>query len=94
MNKAIKKTKKIKEHVTYNKKGFLAPESITSMSAYFTKIYKNGMAIIRISDCNNTIKIWNDMNDKKQVEEMLTKIDTLQDALDRFKKEIILKKGF
>jgi len=86
--------KKKKEHVTYNKKVFLAPKSINSMAVIFTKIYKDGTAIIRISDCNRTIKLWNDMNEPEQVEEMLTKITTIQKALDEFKKEVNIKKQF
>ena len=62
------------------------------MAVIFTKIYKDGTAIIRISDCNRTIKLWNDMNEPEQVEEMLTKITTIQKALDEFKKEVNIKK--
>jgi len=87
MAKKIKK----KSHVTYNKKSFLAPESIHSMAAIFTKIYPDGIAIIRISDCNQTIKLWNDLNDKDQVKEMVTKITNIQNALEEFKKEVEIK---
>jgi hypothetical protein len=86
-----KKTKKPKVHATYNKKSFLAPESIYSMAAVFTKIHSDGIAIIRISDCNRTIKLWNDLNEKVQVKEMLTKITNIQNALEEFKKEVEIK---
>lgn len=92
MAKTIKKLNKKREHVTYNKKVFLAPESINSMAAIFTKIYKDGTAIIRISDCNNTIKLWNDLNERKQVDEMLTKIDSLREMLWEFRREVQYKK--
>jgi hypothetical protein len=91
-----KKTKKKKVenrvHVSYNRKIFLAPDSLLSMAAMHTKIKPCGEAQIRISDCNNTIKLWNDMNDKKQIDEMLTKIDNMMSMLSEFKKEILIKK--
>lgn len=83
--------KKPKVHVTYNQKTFLAPESIYSMSAIFTKIHSDGIAIIRISDCNQTIKLWNDLNEPEQVVEMLTKITNIQNELEKFKQEVKLK---
>ena len=81
-------------HVTYNRKIFLAPDSINSMAAIFTKIYKSGIAIIRISDCNRTIKLWNDLNEPEQVVEMMTKITNIQNELERFKQEVKLKLPF
>ena len=87
----MSKKPKTKVHVTYNHKRFLAPNSINSMAMVFTKIYKTGIAIIRISDCNKTIKLWNDLNDKKQVSEMLEKIDNLQQALVALRAEVVLK---
>lgn len=59
--------KKKKQHVTYNHKRFLAPKSLLSMAVIHTKIKPCGEAQIRISDCNNTIKLWNDLNDQNQV---------------------------
>lgn len=90
MSKKSKKSK-TKLHVTYNKKVFLAPESINSMSAIHTKIKSDGIAILRISDCNNSIRVWNDMNDKKQVEEMLTKISTIKDVLTEYEAAVRIK---
>jgi len=92
MSKKNKKQKKV--HVTYNKKVFLAPESITSLSAVHTKIYKDGIGIVRISDCHNSIKLWNDLNDENQVKEMLTKIENLQTILTEFRKEVEVKLPF
>jgi hypothetical protein len=88
-----KKKSKRKLHVTYNKKEFLAPESILSMAVIHTKIKNCGEAQIRISDCNQTIKLWNDMNDKKQVEEMLTKISNLKKNLTEFEEAVKIKLG-
>lgn len=79
---------KITTHKIYNKKSFLSPNSIYSMSAIHTKIYEDGIAGIRLSDCQQTIKIWNDMNDGSQVVEMLEKIDNIQIVLEEFKNEI------
>lgn len=42
---------------TYNDKIFIAPDSINSMSAIHCKIYEDGKAIIRLSDCHNSIRL-------------------------------------
>lgn len=89
-----KKSKKKKVHVTYNRKIFLAPDSINSMAVIFTKIYKSGIAIIRISDCNKTIKLWNDLNEPEQVKEMMLKISNIQLELEKFKQEVKIKLPF
>jgi hypothetical protein len=88
-----KKTKK-KLHVTYNKKRFLAPDSLLSMAVIHTKIKPCGEAQIRISDCNRTIKIWNDLNERKEIEEMILKTENLINHLIEFKKELIIKRGY
>jgi len=90
MSKKTKKTKK-KHHVSYNKKAFLAPESILSMAAIHTKIKNDGIAILRISDCNQSIRIWNDLNNREEIAEMLYKISTIQDVLGDFAEELKLK---
>ncbi|WP_445453129.1 hypothetical protein [Flavobacterium sp. 25HG05S-40] len=77
-------------HEIFNKKRFIAPESLMSMAVIHTKIKPCGEVQIRISDCNNTIKIWNNLNDPDQVEEMLTKIVNLKEALSEL--EINVKK--
>lgn len=92
MSKKIKKRKPL-AHVTYNKKEFLAPNSIRSMSAIHTKIYKDGNAIIRISDCHNSIKIWNNIGDKEEVLEVVDKINTLINSLNDFRNEIMNRHG-
>ena len=66
---------------TYNKKKFLAPDSASSMAAYHTKIYDDGIAVLRISDCNHTIKIWNDFTIPEQVLEMHKKMLALSDGI-------------
>lgn len=82
------KTSKKVTHVTYNKKSFLAPNSINSMSAVHCKIKSDGTAILRISDCNNSIRIWNDFNSKKERLEMIEKLTTLIDHIENFRDEI------
>ena len=77
-------------------KEFLAKNSIMSMAAIQTKLYPNGQYQIRISDCNNTIKLWGELLidfdskeiNKISVEEMYEKIDTLQNHLTLFKQKI------
>ena len=90
MEKKYKKGKG-KIHATYNKKQFLAPESLLSMAVIHTKIKPCGEAQIRISDCNQTVKIWNDLNDKIQVFEMLEKTDALISNLQAFREEVKIK---
>lgn len=85
-SKIKKKSKPL--HVTYNQKEFLAPDSIRSMAAVHTKILKDGTAIVRISDCNNSIRIWNDFNVPMEKEEMLTKVENLIKNLQEFRVEI------
>lgn len=62
-----KKDKKKRYHIPFNKKAFVAPESINSMSAVHTKILTDGIAVIRISDCHGSIRWHNDMNKKEEV---------------------------
>jgi hypothetical protein len=88
MAKPKNKKKSKPLHVTYNQKGFLAPNSIRSMAVVHTKILKDGIAIVRISDCNNSIRIWNDFNDAEEKKEMLSKVDNLIDNLQAFRVNI------
>jgi hypothetical protein len=92
----MSKKGKIKKahHVTYNKKMFLAPDSINSMAAIHCKIKEDGIAMIRISDCNNSIRIWNDFNSEKEKKEMLLKIEILQKHLLDFRQEIETRINF
>lgn len=45
-----KEKKKPVIHATYNKKVFIAPDDITSMSAIHAKIMPDGIAVVRLSD--------------------------------------------
>lgn len=90
MTKKKLKKKKV-HHCQYNKKAFLAPDSIRSMAAIHTKIKHCGEASIVISDCRNSIKLWNDLNHPEEVQEMLLKIINLRSVLDDFADELKLK---
>lgn len=80
--------KKEKQYVIYNDKTFLAPDSINSMAAIHCKIKTDGIAIVRISDCNNSIRLWNDLSNKKEVVEMMQKVNTLITTLKGFQSEL------
>lgn len=73
----------------YNKKHFLAPSSIDSMSAIHCKV-KDNRAIIRISDCNNSIRLHNDITNALELQEMIEKITVLKKELTKFKDYLIL----
>ncbi|GIZ08338.1 hypothetical protein [Flavobacterium sp. UMI-01] len=88
MAKEKKKKKSTIFHSTYNKKEFLAPNSIRSMAAVHAKILKDGTAVLRISDCNTSVRIWNDFNDLEEKKEMLTKVDNLIANLQDFRMDI------
>lgn len=83
-----KNKKKSVKHLTYNQKAFLAPKSILSMAAIHAKIKDDGIAILRISDCNNSVRIWNDFNTDEGKLEMLQKITSLISNLNNFQLEI------
>lgn len=65
---------------TYNKKGFLAPESIRSCADYHAKILPDLRAIFRVHDCNTGIRVWNDLNNPEEVQEMINKLRVLGTA--------------
>jgi hypothetical protein len=88
MAKTKKKNRK-PVHVTYNQKSFLAPGSILSMAAIHTKIKPDGTAIVRISDCNQSIRIWNDFNTKVGKLEMIEKVDMIINQLQHFRSEVL-----
>ncbi len=88
-----KDKKKSIQHVTYNKKEFLAPDCIKSMSAIHTKIYPDGTGIIRISNCHNSIKIWNNIGDKEEVKEFVDKINIMINSLNDFRNELMKRHG-
>ena len=89
MEKKLKKKKlKSRKHVTYNQKGFLAPDSIRSMAVIHTKIKDCGEASVVISDCINSIKLWNDLNNQEEKAEMIRKTTALIQHLTKFQEEL------
>ena len=74
-----------KGHPVYNKKGFLANESILSMAAYHAKLFPDGTYIFRIHDCNGGIRLRGDLNNENEVKEALQKLKVLEDALREFR---------
>ncbi|MEO7977744.1 hypothetical protein [Flavobacterium sp.] len=80
-----------KSHVIYSSKEFLSDESIMSMAAIHTKIKENGTALIRMSDCFNSISIWNDINLPEGRLEIIEKIDSLLSNITEFKVELLAR---
>lgn len=91
MAKDKHKKKKPKRHVTYNRKAFIAPKSINSMSAVHCKIYEDGRAIARLSDCHGSIRWWNDLNNLEEVRELVEKLDNAIVELQAFRYEVAKK---
>jgi len=89
MAKTKPKKKKNITHGTYNQKAFLAAKSILSMAAIHTKIKPNGEAIVRISDCNHSIRIWNDLNTREGKIEIVEKVDMIINQLEHFRVELL-----
>ena len=69
---------------TYNKKEFLLPNGEWSMAAFHAKIHEDGIASLRISDCNRTIKLWNDFNNPMEALEMYNKLLALNKGIVDF----------
>jgi hypothetical protein len=93
VDKTEKKKKKAKArvHVEYDHKELLVPKSIRTMAAIHTKIKSDGTAIIRISDCNRCIRLFNNMNSKEEVNEMLDKIDNMTRVLFKMREQVLAK---
>ena len=73
---------------TYNKKGFLAPDSIRSMSAYHAKIKDDGEYTFRLHDCIGGIRILGNVVERKEAEEAVLKLETLSSAASELAKFI------
>jgi len=72
----------------YNKKSFIAPNSIDSMSAIHCKVYKDGKAIARLSDCHGSIRWHNQITDPEGKQEMIEKLDNTINELTKFRNHI------
>ncbi|MDR2146413.1 MAG: hypothetical protein LBE91_08150 [Tannerella sp.] len=65
------------ERKQFNKKEFLDYDSNYSCSLYHATIDDELFAVFRIHDCNNGIKIWNNLNNSEEVKEMINKLRVL-----------------
>jgi hypothetical protein len=74
----------MKDIVTYNKKGFLSPDSILSMAAYHAKVMENGEYMFRIHDCNGGVRLRGNITDPEQVTEAIKKLRCLAQAANKF----------
>ena len=64
----------------YNKKGFLSPGSIRSMSCYHAKVKDNGECQFRLHDCNTGIRLLGDLTKPEDVLEIIEKLGNLECA--------------
>jgi hypothetical protein len=80
----------VKKLKSYNKKGFLLPNSILSMAAYHAKIHEHprNEYQFRLSDCNNTIKLWGKLESLEDAKESIKKLKALSDAANKLAEEI------
>lgn len=69
---------------TYNKKGFLLPDSIKSMAAYHAKIMPDGKYLFRIHDCLGGIRLVGDMTDPVDIKESIEKLRCLANSANEF----------
>ena len=68
-------------HPIYNKKAFLLPDSILSMSSYHAKIHTDRIMKLTIHDCRGSIQLWNDLNKPEEVDEAIEKLGALIDGI-------------
>ncbi len=70
--------------ITYNKKGFLVPDSIRSTACYHAKILPTGEYMFRIHDCITGIRLRGDITDPQEVPEAVEKLRCLAAAASEF----------
>lgn len=68
----------------YNRKGFLAPDSIHSMASYHAKIYEDGSYRFRIHDCITSIRLIGKLETEQDFTEAIQKTENLAKALNDF----------
>ena len=66
---------------TYNKKGFLVPDSHRTMASYHAKVMEDGIMKLTIHDCKGSIQLHNDLNNPEEVKESMQKLSTLASAI-------------
>ena len=70
--------------ITYNRKGFLVPDSIRSTACYHAKILPTGEYMFRIHDCITGIRLRGDITDPQEVPEAIEKLRHLAAAASEF----------
>lgn len=85
---------------TYNKKGFLLPDSINSAAMYHAKLFANGEYVFRIHDCITGIRLRGELKEEKDFNDAFEKHVTLAQAcfefamyIEKIKTEIFDKPG-
>ncbi|GAB6121630.1 hypothetical protein [Dysgonomonas termitidis] len=73
----------------YNEKRFLLPQSPNSMACYHAKIDADGKMKLTIHDCNNSIRLHNDLSAVSGVREALDKLAALEAGIADLKMYII-----
>ena len=80
------------ESYSFNKKQFLTPNAANTMSAVHIKIKQKTNGIeqyqMRISDCNNAIKLWGDLHTKEDVLIGIEKLTNLSKLATELKSEL------
>ena len=69
---------------TYNKKGFLLPDSIKSMAAFHAKIMPDGKYLFRLHDCLSGVRLIGDVTDPTDVKEAVEKLRCLSVSAKEF----------
>jgi hypothetical protein len=70
--------------ITYNKKGFLVPDSIHSTACYHAKILPTGEYMFRLHDCVTGVRLRGDITDPQEVPEAVEKLRRLAAAATEF----------
>ena len=69
---------------TYNKKGFLLPDSIRSMAAFHAKIMDDGEYMFRLHDCIGGIRLRGNANNPEEAKEAIEKLRCLAGSANEF----------
>jgi pyridoxal biosynthesis lyase PdxS len=73
----------------FNLRNFLVQKSNKTMAAIHCKIKETGEYVVRISDCNKSIRLHGNLNDPEDVNEALEKVRTIRESLNVFEDELL-----
>lgn len=65
----------------YNQKSFLLPDSHRSMASYHAKVMEDGIMKLTIHDCRGSIQLHNDLSNPAEIDEALSKLETLANGI-------------